>query len=538
MFLDARSLPHGEVLHCQVCIVGAGAAGITLARELRGRDFKVVLLESGGIEPDEPTTDLSRGRCIGQPHGGLDVTRLRYFGGTTNHWGGWCRPFDEIDFETRDWVPYSGWPIGKAELDPYYETAQHYCELGGYNYDADYWTKRIIDHDVEPLRIPGLISAMFQFSPPTRFGEVYGDDLRRAKNVQVFLYANVTNINLRPDAGSVKSVSVKTLQGNSFTVSATLFVLATGGIENARLLLLSNDVARRGVGNQHDLVGRFFMEHPHLEAGQLLFSAGHVRTDLYDRYYTYGHLPIGASLCLAPRIQRQARLLNSRLDLNSVFEGEASEGTKALKHVYRSLRRGEIPDEFIESLGAIIRDVDEVAVAVYGHLTRPPERLKHVSLFFALEQAPNPDSRISLDTSRDALGLNRVLMDWKLLEIDHASLVRTLHLMANAFGAEGLGRVKRTLGHDPQAWLDNAESGWHHMGTTRMSDSPATGVVDRNCRVHGVGNLYIAGSSVFPTGGAGVPTLTIVALAVRLAAHLQRQLDVGLAPDSVGAQER
>lgn len=521
MIVDARKMPNGEVLRCDVCIAGAGAAGITLAREFTGKGFEVILLESGGLEFDDETDALSVGKIIGHPHGPLNEVRLRYFGGTTNHWGGWCRPFDEIDFEARDWVAHSGWPLQKTELDPYYVAAHEYCQIGKYNYDIDYWAKKIQDSAAKPLRIPNLTSLFFQFSPPTRFGETYRDALAQAPNVRVFLNANVTSIHLRPDAASVDSVDARTLQGNTFSVTPKIFVLATGGIENPRLLLASDDVAKHGVGNQHDLVGRYYMEHPHIDAGQLLLSANRVGTDLYDRGYTYGNLRVGASLSLVPAIQRQEKLLNSRVDLNAFYEGDASEGTKALKRVYRSIRQGEMPDRLMESLGAIIGDIDDVAAAVYGHSTN---KVKFANLKFNMEQAPNRDSRILLDSSRDAIGLRRVVMDWRLLEADRNSLIRTLDRVARAFGAKGLGRVKKSVGENLNDWLDNRHSGWHHMGTTRMSNDPKSGVVDRNCKIHGVQNLYVAGSSVFPTGGAGVPTLTIVALAVRLAAHIRKQV--------------
>jgi choline dehydrogenase-like flavoprotein len=260
MFTDARTIPAGTTLTADVCTVGAGAAGISIARELAHSPLDVCLLESGGLEYDLDTQQLYRGRSVGFPYFPLEIARLRFFGGTTNHWGGASRPLDDSDFEARDWVPHSGWPFRREALDPYYRRAHGVLELGPYAYDAGSWTT----DERRPLRFEGesLRSAVLQQSPPTRLGQVYREELRRARNIRTCLNANLLEIETAPTGGPVTRLRVASLERNEFYVEARAYVLATGGIENPRLLLLSRRADPAGLGNEHDLVGRFCMDHP------------------------------------------------------------------------------------------------------------------------------------------------------------------------------------------------------------------------------------------------------------------------------------
>lgn len=248
MITDARSLPKNTEIDTDVCVVGAGAAGITLARELSGQSFSVCLLESGGLEFQEDTQSLYAGENVGLPYN-LANERLRFFGGTTNHWGGYCRPLDDIDFKVRDWIPNSGWPFDKAHLIPYYERALKICQLGEpYTFDVADWESE------ETPRLPFIgnrvVTKLFRLSPPTRFGRVYRNEISRSGNISTYLHANAVEIETDENARTVTRLRVASLEGNSFWVSAKLFILATGGIENPRLLLNSNKRQSVGLGNQ------------------------------------------------------------------------------------------------------------------------------------------------------------------------------------------------------------------------------------------------------------------------------------------------
>ena len=266
-FIDARSVPKGSAIETDLAIIGGGPAGISLALALAGAPFRTLLIESGGTELDAATQRLYAGVETGVSYIPLETTRLRYLGGCSNHWGGWCRPLDPVDFEKRDWLPWSGWPFSRSTIEPYFARAQSLIEAGPFIYDdPKRWTKAL----GAPVRLAsgGVYTTYFQFSKqrngilPTHFGQRYADDLMRIGNLTVYLHANVTGLRLAHDARSLARLDVATLAGNRFAVKPKMAVVATGGIETPRLLLASNDVMHRGVGNAHDLVGRFFADHP------------------------------------------------------------------------------------------------------------------------------------------------------------------------------------------------------------------------------------------------------------------------------------
>jgi len=529
MLIDARTIPRNTIIHTEVCIVGAGAAGITLAREFIGQPYRVCLLEGGGLEFDEHTQSLYEGRSIGVPYFPIDypeppynvlsAARLRYFGGTTNHWGGYCRPFDEMDFEARDWIPHSGWPFDKSHLVPFYKRAQPICQLGPFLYDASDWETK--DTPRLPFIGERVITKIFQLSPPTRFGKVYRDGIEHADNIRIYLYANGVDIETTYNARTVSRLRVATLQGNKFWVSAKLFVLAAGGIENPRLLLLSNKVQAAGLGNQNDLVGRFFMEHQELETGLFLPSNASIPLGIYDEHMAgMGRMSrIRGILALSPETSRREKLVNLTSELARVQPGTLR-GVASLRYLLGRVSRREMPHDFMRHLRNVIADVDDIAVAACRKFFSNPIVLYRLTS--ASEQAPNPDSRVTLSTERDRLGQNRVRLDWRLSPIDRQSLRRGFEIIGQELGHAGLGRLKITLGADDHTWPARATC--HHMGTTRMHVDAKKGVVNEHCQVHGMSNLFIAGSSVFPTSSNATPTLTVVALAVRLADHIKKKL--------------
>ena len=264
------------------------------------------------------------------------------------------------------------------------------------------------------------------------------------------------------------------------------------------------------------------MEHPHLEVG-IIAPTNERPMDYYDSRIGYPELGLCANIEIDPKEQRKRQLQACRATLTGFAKGEDTEGTKSLKFILRHVRRGEWPDSLGTHLGRIASDIDDVAKAVYGHIAGDQREPHFFNVELSVEQQPNPDSRVLLSDEKDAFGLNQIKLDWRLTDDDYRGLVETTNLLATAVGAKNIGRMRIDLDKDRKnGWPERLRWGWDHIGTTRMSDNPKTGVVDRDCRVHGVANLYVAGSSVFPTSGAGVPTLTIVALAARLAQHLRR----------------
>ncbi len=519
VLIDARTVPANKVIESDVCIVGAGPAGITLAREFIDRSFRVCLLEAGGLELDSNTQALYKGDNVGLPYFPLETARLRYFGGTANHWEGLCRPLDAIDFEVRDEVPYSGWPFAKSKLDPFYERAQSVCKLGLYKYDAKDWES----DKTSRLQFAGnrVITTIFQANP-IRFGETYRNEVVGAGNITVYLYANVVDIVASDNAQRITRLQVNCLQGSKFWVNAKLYILAAGGVENARLLLLSDKVQSGGLGNRHGLVGRFFMEHPHLESGLLLPSGPHLATGFYNNHRV-NNARIFGILSLAPETLRQEKILNFSAQLVPRSRADVSQGVSSLKTLTKAFRSRDVPDDFLRHLWNVISDIDDVAAAAFSRFdTKRSGAGELFSLLNRTEASPNPDSRVTLGNERDALDQRRPRLNWQLSPLDKRSIRRAHEIIAQEVGRAGIGRFNMTIDDDDSTWPALLTGGFHHMGTTRMHVDPKSGVVDENCKVHGIANLFIAGSSVFPTSGYANPTLTIVALALKLAEHVKR----------------
>nr|WP_246408895.1 GMC family oxidoreductase [Parvularcula dongshanensis] len=515
-------------LEADVVIVGAGPAGLTLAHELIGTGRRVLVLESGGFELEEETQDLYRGALTGHQKTDIAWSRLRYFGGTTGHWGGHCLPLDEVDFGT---VPgrTAAWPMSRADLDPYYARAHEYCDLGAYDYAVDEdWTRRFGPQlDVDPA---DFTHVMMRQSGPTRFGAKYRGVFEDTRDVDVLLHANVTDI--VPDAMGtrVKRLSVSTLDGRKAEVRARIFVLATGGIENARLLLNARTLSDQGLGNASDLVGRYFMDHPQGGIGFLHLNEPWDMGLFLGEKPTPDGVPSYYNLRPSDEAIRRDGLVNATLWLTPIRlatapptkREQARDARDGLKSLFGSTLRGKANPDFNRDLCDALIGVDELAASlvrerlgVYG--VEPVDR--KVLVRFESEQSPTPDSRVSLIGDTDPLGLNRVALDWRPAASDLEALQRMGAMFGQGFAAAGLGRFE----FEDKEGLPylNVGTAWHHMGTTRMSASPRQGVVDADMKLHGFGNLYVAGGSVFPSGGRSNPTLTIVALSVRLADHLK-----------------
>ena len=516
MHTDARTLESGAVLEGDLCIVGAGAAGISVALDWVNTPYKVLLLEGGGFDREPAMQDLYRGEIVGLPYYPLEAARLHYFGGTTGHWAGFCSTFDAIDFEQRPWVPHSGWPIRREDLDPYYARAHPLLDLGPYEYDVRDWSRRDRELTALPLDPHAFWTKMWQFSPPTRFGTKYRDAIVNARNVHLWTHANVCEVEANESLSAVDGLRARTLSGREFRVRARRYVLACSTIQNARLLLASNRQATAGLGNAHDLVGRFFMEHLEMPSAELAVARRHVgRMKLYE--FEFRRTKARGELALTEQVQREHRILNGTASLEpavagepvmSTFETFTPEVLAARAERERRGTTGPLPSD-----GAAPARADTVAQA-------PPQ---FFHLMTRQEQAPNPASRVTLSAERDALGMPRAKLDWQLTELDKRSIRAFYELLGRELGRSGTGRVqiREWLLDGGGGWPSFLSGGWHHMGTTRMHTDPRQGVVDANCRVHGLANLYVAGAAVYPTAGACNPTLTLVALSLRLSDHLK-----------------
>jgi choline dehydrogenase-like flavoprotein len=541
MIIDSRSIDNSTSFQTDLCVIGAGAAGISIALEFLSKPYNVILLESGGIRSDPMTQSLYDGKNVGLSYDRLDEARSRYFGGSTNCWGGHCRPLDSLDFKTREGVPNSGWPFGKEELHHYYERSHPLLKLGPFEYDAGKWSQQMAKDDLFlfPLDRRSLTNVISQLSPPARFGDIYRAQLSEAGNIKVMLFSNATEIQTNDTATAVTGIQVRTLSGKSFTISARIVVLAAGGVENARLLLLSNRIQKMGLGNGRDLVGRYFMDHPRIRSGVVRINAQQRHRRLYDATmvlshagYFSGAARISAHVAPTSECQQKLSIPNSRTYLAARYTSGMSKAYLALRAISKQVKGrarfgypfGDMARAIIRAVPAIAGNAHQAIIGVLDVRLNPGFVKRDFELETVIEPIPNYDSRITLSPARDRLGLNKVEVNWRLTETDKLHYSSLRKLLTAELTRQGVLQFAEEPVDLAEIWPKNIVGCWHHMGTTRMDPNPAKGVVDSNCRVHGIANLFIAGSSVFPTAGSDMPTITIVALALRLAGELEASL--------------
>ena len=487
-----------------VCIFGTGPAGMSLALNLPV-DLRVLLIEGGGAEYSDKSQSLYHGKNVGHDYFDLSITRLRLLGGSSNHWGGLCRPLDAIDFKSKSYENLSGWPINKADLDIYLNKTKLILDIADeVNLSVPDWLSRIEDSGQ-------LKEVSFWHSEPTRFAVKYRDEIESSKNIDCYLNANLTDLRL-DDSGRVLNVAkIKTYSDIEYEVRSRSFVLAAGGLENPRILLNCNNQNKKGLGNDNDLVGRYFCEHPHYFVGDFILEDSvrdSVRAEMKERN-EWRHFRF-----LAPT--ENAMLNRNMLNFGMRFQPRFVSSADNIKSFKDKIR------EIICETGWSKDFVEWVAER---NIICAADSNSDGTLMVAAEQSLNYSSRVRLYDDADALGLRRIALDWRLSDADKNTLKQAALTAGEVFAKTKIGRVK------PRQWLMSHETefpgldseqvgGHHHMCTTRMSDLPEHGVVDKNLKVHGIDNLYVAGSSSFGSTGHANPTFTIVQLSLRLAEHL------------------
>ncbi len=509
-------------LEFDVCIVGAGASGLTIASALAGKRVRVCVLESGGDANVLGTSDLATGECSGLPYAPLDTSRLRGFGGSTRAggWGGLCKPLDEQDFVYRPWVKDSGWPFGFEHLRPYYERARE--TLGTASID-ELRPRDLIFAD----RSKRLASDNVALCQNFRLGERLRSTIERSASTTVLLQSTALYLEFDSSRQNVTSVLFNAGGDRRLRVTARAYVLAAGGLENARLLLLSEGPA----GPQRDLIGRYFMDHPRFSVGTLV----PLKKEAFAKLLSFDRIRIARrqrmerliwpnsrrhytvkGLTLSFDAQREEQLLNHRAWVEPVFPGLGSEAIEALKS--ELLSRRDLSLQGGSSKPIVSRAIDDLLAINWAkimHFARPARLARSFRLQHILEPEPCADSAVKLSQLKDRFGLNKIDLHWRISDATLTSLRRTFQVLQAEFMATGAARLVAT----DEEWeqLERPMWTWHHIGTTRMHDDPHKGVVDAQCKAHGVSNLFVAGSSVFPTAGNDTPTFTAVALSHRLA---------------------
>jgi choline dehydrogenase-like flavoprotein len=506
--------PEGDVFgkKFDVCISGTGPAGMPLAIKLAEKGHRVLLLEAGGLIFSEASNKVYMGSNTGLDYFPSNVSRQRYFGGTSNHWGGQCHVLGAGDFEERGHVPHSGWPIKKEDLDPYFAETSSILDIKEIN-APDYLQLQGKNKNLKKTNFtassPGANIANIYRA--TNLANKYRCAIEYSENITCVLNANVVDIKLGENTNSVSSLTIKNYSGGSYEARAGYYVLCHGGIENPRTLLNANQQVKGGIGNENDLVGRFFMEHPHFNVASALLNHEH---PAFTRYADAKQIDLLTAYYEPTRVfQETKKVLNFGLR----FTPKKGIGTSPEASSFKTrLKR------YVCESDTLLPLVDEAK----GRIGCPYDLL----IKTASEQAPNPASRIKLGKDTDRFGNLRVDVDWRMTELDKHTLKESALELGRIMAQNNLGRVRLSewIVDPTLSFPDTSQEevgGFHHMGTTRMAASPEQGVVNENLQVFNTSNLYIGGSSVFSTSGHVNPTFTIVQLSLRLADHLDNRIN-------------
>jgi choline dehydrogenase-like flavoprotein len=545
MLRDAHELPKGHAVHADVCVIGSGPAGITIAKELSRRSIKVCMLAGGAREYEEQVQSLYDATTSGDPYLSPLENRRRQLGGTSNMWvvklpgrrlGVRLAKFDALDFEKREWVSNSGWPFSLEEIEPFYDRAQAIWEAGPNRYDHEAWATQ----EAQPFPVdPELMqTVMFQFAEKAVFDDFGRNGLEQDENVEIWVNGHA--VELIGERG-VTNLRCKATSGESFEVRARVYVVAAGAVESTRILLAANGA--NGIGTSGAL-GLYYMDHLIVSSGHLTPSsnAGFSEAALYDLRRVRG-TPIQGALSFSEEAQRHHQLLNAQIALMPQPNYPRLYALLAFKQLGESVLQRRFGAQMLRDLRVALSHPAHVAMAVYDNVTknvslaqgygkggwsslkRPGRRYERFELMTVSEQAPDPDNRITLSPDRDALGMRQAHVHWSRGSQTLECLGRARGVIKRALEGAGVGAVDLERGSD-FATATNPQGTAHNMGATRMHGDPTRGVVDSNCKVHGVDNLFVASSSVFPTGSHANPTLTIVALSIRLGDRLVERADI------------
>lgn len=520
MFIDAPQLQDDAQLDCDICIIGAGPAGIVLADGLAKTGLQICLTEAGGLSPQSEHPIRSLAEQVGHPV--IVHPRTKYFGGMSNAWGGMrdlylrLLPFDPIDFEVRPWVQNSGWPISYQGLRPFYQGA---CSVMNEIPNEGFDVQRHGDQFLAAFDDDILRSNISSLTRPVRFGERYRKSLDQAGNVRVLLNSYATEIEESESERSVSFIHASARNGRKHRFSAGTFVLACGGLETARLLLASKRKHGCGVGNQNDLVGRYYMQHPKGSHGHVTLRRQNNPKGYMQGFRVNDHL-MQACISFSEHQQRREGLLNHRVDLAPILQLTESRAARLYSqlracwregHRSQALRRG--------ALAAAIDMPKMAALTCKSILLSLPHGSRHYRLINHLEQMPDPDSRVELSGGTDRFGVPELRTNWRINADEKRSLCRLHELINSNLRRYDSGSFHSRLDPEMDDWPISSSSS-HDLGTARMHNDPRSGVTNADGRVHDVGNLYIVGGALFPTGGNANPTLTIIALALRMASRL------------------
>lgn len=549
MIISEKEIIQGDCLEAEICIIGSGPAGFSIALELIKTNKKIIMLTGGGYHETAASQDLHKGIIDSiSPHEPIEENRRRVFGGASTAWGGRCIPMDPIDFLKRPWIHHSGWPITFDKLKPYYEKASNYLKSGAFEYIApNSLTNLNVDEIIDGIDNEDIISSKLErWSTPVNFVKDYAHLLKKNGNIQVILDSHVISFETA-DGKTINSINARWKFKLDFTVSCKTFILACGEIENPRLLLASKNIFHpNGLGNNYDLVGRYYMSHFFGTYATLMPK--NRENIIYDFEKDKEGVYFRRRWWITEEAQNKNEIGNAIFFLHQANDQSGHRDVLfSIVFISKFLISliSQKPISVIKNKKDVLKHLKIVLTEGWTKLPsilkialkrfqkrRLPFVLPHINseklgLYFQTEQMPNPNSQISLDESNcDAMGIPRVKVHIEFNELDKKTIKMAHNIFMDRYIKANVGGYSYSesgLDQFINQKINSFNSAAHHLGTTRMSEDPRFGVVDQNCLVHGMTNLYVAGSSVFPTGGHVNPTLTIVALSLRLGEHIKNK---------------
>jgi choline dehydrogenase-like flavoprotein len=524
MIIDGKKLIKSKSFEADLCIMGCGVAGTVLANELNNIFPNIVIIESGDEWYSQEAQDLYAASKPPKYYPDPIHSRLRFLGGASNHWGNNTSPLSSIDFEKRDWIPNSGWPISLKDVSPYYPKAAKYCGTGEDGYETQHWLKHFKQNNLVSSSANVEIGIAKASIPPVRFFAEHGEVIKSSKKITLIKNSNIVDIQFNSQSKKIDKVTFQSYNDISHFVEAKQYVMCFGGIENARMLAYFNLKNKNSLGNQNDNVGRYFMDHNTVRAAHL-YTKNRELFELFEGQFIDTRRVL-SFFQLSEKALKENQTTNLRIPLVNATEYELSDGISSFHILSQSAQEEKLPDNMWSHLSNVLMDSDMVIEAI-SRKKFDKRLFDHANEFsgyrspLMIEQTPNRHNRIKLSNGNDRYGIPKIEINWRLTDLDKKLVWRGLELFAKEAGAQSLGRIRLLKERESRIFGDQMGFGSHHMGTTRMADDAEFGVVDKDLKVFGTENLFVAGCSVFPTGGHVPPTMTIVALTIRLAKYLK-----------------
>lgn len=517
--LDEQELP--REFKSQYCIVGGGIAGLLLASRIARRGGEVHLLEAGGIELENRSQELYGAISSGNRHAGIREGRFRTFGGSSTRWGGQLLPYTEDVLHPPAALGMPEWPLRVEEIAPYYGEVLSVLGAASTPFSSDLLKEFRAPQPFDSADVRLRFSKWAPFSR-RNLAKTLGAQCLSDGRITIYLHANALSIRLHPGGNAVAAIEAKNYGGEEFVFRASAYLLCTGTIETSRLLLASTKECPLGVGNGFDQVGRYFHDHVGVRAAEFLPQDRKSILRWLAPWMTKGTLH--TAKLEATRKLREERGLLSVMAHFPIEEPDDS-GAAHLRRLLQAMQRGKLDGNMWAEVAGLPSASLDLARIVYGVKVRHRRWVSpraSIALHLDVEQKPDAESRVMLSDQKDAVGMRKAIVQWRISAEEHETVQKYAGVVDRVLRESGLASPcwNKNVLDSYTGFVAEAKDTYHMMGGTRMGTDPKRSVVGPDLKVHGVDNLHVVSCSVFPTGGSSNPTFTMMALALRKAEEM------------------